>query len=46
MPQIVDPWNVSYENILETRFNNYVQSTNELVEILIPEEESSTQVYG
>lgn len=46
MPQIVDPWSVSYENILETRFNNYVQSTNELVEILIPEEESSTQVYG
>lgn len=35
MPKIQDPWEVKFTNQLETRFNNYVQSTNELVEILL-----------
>ena len=35
MPKIQDPWNVNFKNELETRFNNYVQSTNELIEILV-----------
>ena len=35
MPEIISPWNVRYENIVETRFNNNVQTTNELMEILI-----------
>ena len=34
MPKIRHPWAVTYENKVETQFNNYVQSTNELVEIL------------
>ena len=34
MPKIRFPWAVTYENKIETMFNNYVQSTNELVEIL------------
>jgi len=46
MPKVLDSWSVTYENTLETRFNNYVQSTNELVEILMPEKETSAQVYG
>ena len=36
MPQIVAPWNVTYNNELETRFNNNVQTTNELIEVLDP----------
>ena len=35
MPEIIAPWSVRYENIVETRFNNNVQTTNELMEILI-----------
>ena len=27
MPEIIAPWNVTYEKIIETRFNNAVQST-------------------
>ena len=34
MPEIRPPWAVTYANKIETTFNNYVQSTNELVEIL------------
>ena len=34
MPKIVAPWTVTYENLIETRFNNTVQTTNELMEIL------------
>lgn len=34
MPKIRHPWAVTYQNKVETQFNNYVQSTNELVEIL------------
>mgnify|MGYP005703877511 FL=1 len=41
MPEIIPPWTVTYQNEVETRFNNYVQSTNELMEILDPNEEIS-----
>ncbi len=34
MPKIVAPWTVTYQNLIETRFNNTVQTTNELMEIL------------
>lgn len=34
MPKIRHPWVVTFANKVETQFNNYVQSTNELVEIL------------
>lgn len=34
MPQIISPWIVNYQNLIETRFNNYVQSTNEFIEVL------------
>ncbi len=34
MPKIIAPWTVTYENVIETRFNNTVQTTNELMEIL------------
>lgn len=34
MPLVIPPWTVTYTNNLETRFNNYVQSTDELIEIL------------
>ena len=32
MPEIISPWSVTYNNIIETRFNNSVQSTGELLE--------------
>ncbi|MBH19971.1 MAG: hypothetical protein CL851_06020 [Crocinitomicaceae bacterium] len=34
MPEITSPWSVVYNNNVETRFNNSVQTTNELIEIL------------
>jgi hypothetical protein len=46
MPKIFDPWRVTYSNTFETRFNNYVQATNELIEILMPEEETTAKIYG
>lgn len=33
MPEIISPWNVTYNKIIETRFNNSVQTTGELLEI-------------
>ena len=39
MPEILPPWEVSYKNLVETRFNNFVQSTNELIEIKLNSEE-------
>ena len=33
MPETDDTWEVDFDNILETRFNNYVQGTNELIEV-------------
>ncbi len=32
MPRIISPWTVTYKNDYETRFNNFVQGTNELIE--------------
>jgi len=40
MPQIVSRWVVNYSNTVETRFNNFVQSTNELVECKLQVEEN------
>lgn len=34
MPEVRPPWVVDYKMEVETRFNNYVQSTNELIEVL------------
>lgn len=34
MPEISAPWNVYYKNEIETRYNNYVQGTNEFIEVL------------
>jgi len=33
MPEVGASWEVEYSNKIETRFNNFVQSTNELIEI-------------
>jgi hypothetical protein len=34
MPEVRPPWVVKYDNNIETRFNNFVQSTNELIEVV------------
>ena len=34
MPELTDGYKASYSNRLETRYNNYVQATGELVEII------------
>ena len=36
MPEIVPPWQVTYVNEVETRYNNNVQVTEELLEIIDP----------
>ena len=46
MPKIQDPWYVNYDNDLETRFNNYVQATDELVEILGKPVETTSKIHG
>ena len=33
MPKIFEPWSITYSNEIETRFNNYVQTTGEFLEI-------------
>jgi len=45
LPKIISPWNVEYSNIVETRFNNFVQATNELVECKLNSTEN-IQVYS
>ena len=42
MTEIISPWTVTYNNILETRFNNSVQATGELLEIGEEEEVEET----
>ena len=42
MPQIVAPWTVTYKNEVETRFNNASQTTNELLEVVVPNENLET----
>ena len=44
MPEIVTPWSAIFNNELETRFNNFVQSTNELVEVIQPTEDITNLV--
>ena len=34
MPEITPPWTVNYKNEIETRYNNFSQVTNELLEVL------------
>ena len=34
MPEIVSPWSATFKNEVETRYNNLVQGTNELLEVL------------
>lgn len=46
MPHIFPPWNVTYANVVETRFNTHVQSTNELVECLPESSNTSTKIYS
>ena len=45
MPKIISPWTVNYSNTIETRFNNYVQSTNELIECKLETEEETPESY-
>lgn len=45
MPQISALWQIEYKNKIETRFNNFVQGTNELIEIKPLNIEKTTQVY-
>lgn len=33
MPEIIAPWNVTYNEVIETRFNNAVQATGEFLEV-------------
>ena len=40
MPEIIAPWNVTYNEVIETRFNNAVQATGEFLEV--GEEETKT----
>lgn len=42
MPQIVAPWTVTFKNEIETRFNNASQTTNELLEVVDPNENLET----
>jgi hypothetical protein len=42
MPEIISPWNVTYNKIIETRFNNSVQTTGELLEIGEEDEAAAT----
>jgi hypothetical protein len=45
MPEITSGWNVNFTNKIETRFNNFVQGTNELIEIKAKAEEETVAVY-
>ena len=45
MPEISANWELQYKNKIETRFNNFVQSTNELIEIKNDETEENVKVY-
>ena len=45
MPEISATWDVNFVNKIETRFNNFVQSTNELIEIKEKPSEETVTVY-
>lgn len=34
MPEVTPQWTVAYDNLIETRYNNYVQTNGELIELL------------
>ena len=34
MPEVIPPWSVTYNNKIETRYNNINQVTGELLEVL------------
>ena len=34
MPEVISPWTVTFNNNIETRYNNINQVTNELLEVL------------
>jgi hypothetical protein len=34
MPEVTPQWTVAYDNKIETRYNNYVQTNGELIELL------------
>tara|TARA_Y100001937_G_C7125062_1_gene334516 strand:- start:469 stop:1401 length:933 start_codon:yes stop_codon:yes gene_type:complete len=44
MPRVIPPWNVTYNNKIETRYNNAVQTTGELLEIGREEETSDADL--
>ena len=44
MPRVIPPWNVTYNNLIETRYNNAVQTTGELLEIGREEETSDADL--
>ena len=44
MPEIIPPYQVTYKNEFETRYNNITQATNELIEVLRTDEESKELV--
>ena len=41
MPEIIPPYQVTYKNEFETRYNNITQATNELIEVLDPNENTT-----
>ena len=45
MPELVSGWEADFVNQIETRFNNFVQSTNELIEIKPKVEEETVTIY-
>jgi len=46
MPKILPPWQVSFKNNVETRYNTYVQSTNELLECLPESVDDDIKIYS
>jgi len=45
MPEILANWEIEFLNKVETRFNNFVQSTNELIEIKDKSDEETPAIY-
>ncbi len=43
MPEIIAPWNVTYNEVIETRFNNAVQATGEFLEVGQEEPKTTAQ---
>tara|TARA_Y200000002_G_C22599567_1_gene628897 strand:+ start:346 stop:969 length:624 start_codon:yes stop_codon:yes gene_type:complete len=45
MPEISANWEIEFLNKVETRFNNFVQGTNELIEIKDKSDEETPAIY-